>query len=255
MTDNFKYAIARRPGMNFAQGLTTANLGQSSFELMQKQHQAYVETLESLGLEIVVLDALPRYPDAHFVEDTALVTPHVGVITNPGAEARKGEADEIEPVLSMYRKTVRITSPGTVDGGDVLMVGNHFFIGVSERTNTLGANQLGHILEEDGNTWIAVPVGAGLHLKSSVNYVGSNTLLITEDFSDLPAFRNYDKIILDPEENYAGNTLLVNGILLMPSGFPKTRNKLETLGQDIIELDVSEARKMDGGLTCLSLRF
>ena len=255
MNYEFRYAIARKPGENFAQGITTADLGPASFELMQKQHQTYIETLELLGLEVVVLDALPGYPDAHFVEDTALVTPLVAVITNPGAEARKGEANEIEPVLSMYRKTVHIAAPGTVDGGDVLMVGGHFFIGISERTNAEGANQLGHILEENGYTWSAVPVGMGLHLKSSVNYVGDSTLLIAEDFSALPAFKNYDKIVLDPEENYAGNSLLVNGVLLLPRGFPKTRKKLEALRQDIIELDVSEARKMDGGLTCMSLRF
>ncbi len=251
----FTHAIARQPGENFAQGLTTSNLGTPSYELLLKQHRAYVETLRSLGLELVLLEAQPDYPDAHFVEDTAVVTPDVAVITNPGARARQGEEDSIEPVLARYRPTVRIQPPGTVDGGDVLMVGAHFFIGVSERTNQEGAEQLGRILQEHGATWTAVPVDAGLHLKSGVNYVGKNTLLLTEEFAAMDAFGGYERIILDQAEEYAGNTLLINACLIMPQGFPATRKKLETLGLAIIELDVSEVRKMDGGLTCLSLRF
>ncbi len=135
------------------------------------------------------------------------------------------------------------------------MAGTHFFIGISERTNQEGAAQLGHILEGFGNTWTAIPVEAGLHLKSSVSYVGENTLLVTKDFADLDEFQAYDKIILDANEEYAGNVLLINDCLIMPKGFPSTRKKLEALGIEVIELDVSEARKMDGGLTCMSLRF
>jgi dimethylargininase len=253
--DMFTRAITRKPGENFAQGITTSNLGAPSYELLVRQHEAYVETLRFLGLEVIVLDPLPDYPDAYFVEDTAVVTPGVAVVTNPGAEARKGEQDSIEPVLARYRRTVRIQAPGTVDGGDVLMVGSHFFIGISARTNKDGAGQLGRILEEYGNTWAAVPVEAGLHLKSSVNYVGQNTLLVTGEFADHAEFRGYDRIILDQAEEYAGNTLWVNDCLITPRGFPSTRKKLEAVGLEVIELDVSEARKMDGGLTCMSLRF
>jgi dimethylargininase len=251
----FTFAITRKPGENFAQGLTTSNLGAPNYELMLRQQQAYVETLRSLGLEVIVLEAQPDYPDAHFVEDTAVVTPDVAVITNPGATARQGEQDTIEPVLARYRSTARIQPLGTVDGGDVLMVGAHFFIGISERTNQQGAEQLGRILAEYGNTWTAVPVDAGLHLKSGVNYVGKNTLLLTEEFATMGVFEGYEHIVLDKAEEYAGNTLLINDCLITPQGFPNTRKKLEALGLAIIELDVSEVRKMDGGLTCLSLRF
>ena len=251
----FTHAITRRPGEDFAQGLTTSDLGPPSYGLMVKQHEAYVRTLKALGLETIVLDALPGYPDATFVEDTAVVTPDVAIITNPGAEARRGEEDAIEPILASYRKTVRIQAPGTVDGGDVLMVGTHFFIGISDRTNDEGAEQLGRILEEYGNTWTAVPVAAGLHLKSSVNHVGKRTLLVTEEFADLDELTGYGRIVLDKAEEYAGNMLLIHDCLITPKGFPDTRKKLEAMGLEIIELDVSEARKMDGGLTCMSLRF
>lgn len=255
MSNTFTHAIVRRPGENFAQGLTTSHLGRPSYELMLQQHDAYIKTLRRLGLEVIVLDAHPDYPDAYFVEDTAVVTPDVAIITNPGAASRQGEEDTIEPVLARYRDTLRIQSPGTLDGGDVLMVGTRFFIGISERTNQEGAAQLGHILEGFGNTWSAIPVEAGLHLKSSVSYVGQNTLLVTKDFADLEEFQGYDKIVLDTTEEYAGNILLVNDCLIMPEGCGGTRKKLKALSLEMIELDVSEARKMDGGLTCMSLRF
>jgi dimethylargininase len=255
MLNSFTHAIVRRPGENFAQGLTTSRLGTPSYELMIKQHDAYIETLRALGLDVIVLDALPDYPDAYFVEDTAVVTPDAAIITNPGAETRRGEEDTIEPVLARYRNTVRISAPGTLDGGDVLMVGTHFFVGISERTNKEGAEQLGNILEKFGNIWTAIPVEAGLHLKSSVNYVGNNTLLLTKEIADHHQFGGYDRVVLDPAEEYAGNTLLINDCLIVPKGFPGTRKRLEALSLKVIELDVSEVRKMDGGLTCLSLRF
>jgi dimethylargininase len=251
----FTHAIVRKPGDNFARGITTSNLGPPHYESMMKQHEDYIKTLRSLGLELIVLNPLPDYPDAYFVEDTAVVTPDVAIITNPGVEDRKGEEDTIERALATYRKTVRIYAPGTVDGGDVLMVGTHFFIGISERTNREGATQLGCIFEEYGYTWATVCVEAGLHLKSGVNYIGKNTLLITEQFAGREEFKGYDTIIVDKTEEYAANTLLINNSLITPNGFPNTIKKLESTGFDIIELDVSEVRKMDGGLTCMSLRF
>ena len=255
MPKMFTHAIVRKPGDDFAHGITTSNLGPPHYELMMKQHEDYINTLRSLGLQLIVLNPLPDYPDAYFVEDTAVVTPDVAVITNPGVEGRKGEEDTIEGVLATYRKTVRIHAPGTVDGGDVLMVGAHFFIGISERTNREGAKQLGCILEEYGYTWTTILVEADLHLKSSVNYIGQNTLLITERFAGRDEFKGYDTIIVDKTEEYAANTLLINNSLIIPRGFPNTMKKLESTGFHIIELDVSEVRKMDGGLTCMSLRF
>lgn len=248
-------AIVRKPGKNFADGLTTSSLGAPEYEKMLEQHASYVQTLESLGVQVDCLEPLTKFPDAHFVEDTAVVTPEVAVITNPGAESRNGEKTSIVPALGKYRNLAYIHGPGTVDGGDVFHVGSQFYIGISERTNAEGAEQLGRILESHDKQCIPIPVGAGLHLKSSVNYVGKNTLLITQALADHEAFGSYEKIVLDTEEEYAGNTLLVNDTLLMPEGFPKTYEALQGLGMEIIELNMSEVEKMDGGLTCLSLRF
>ena len=251
----FKYAIARKPGKDFAQGITTSNLGTPSYELILEQHSVYIETLRSLGLEVIMLDPLLDYPDAYFVEDIAVVTPDVAIITNPGIESRRGEVETIESTLAKYRETLRIQAPGTVDGGDVLMVGTDLYIGISDRTNREGAEQVASILEAYGKALTVVPVHSGPHLKSSVNYVGQNTLLITEGYADLDQFREYDKIVVDTSEEYAANTLLINKSLITPKGFPKTRKKLLASDLNIIELDVSEVRKMDGGLTCMSVRF
>jgi len=251
----FTHAITRFPGENFADGLTTANLGRPSYPLILKQHHAYRQALLSLGLDVIVLPAEPAHPDAYFVEDPAIITPKIAVITRPGAPSRQGEETTLEPFLEYYRPIVHIVPPGTVDGGDVLMIGEHFFIGLSERTNAEGASQLAAILSGAGHTSETVPVAAGLHLKSGVNYLGKNTLLVTKDLADYPAFASYEIIILDAGEESAANTLWVNDTLLMPKGFPKTHAKLAQLGMRIIELDVSEVQKMDGGLTCMSLRF
>ncbi len=249
------HAITRTPCTRFAAGITTAELGVPDYERMCTQHQAYIDTLTHLGLTVENLPPEEHFPDAHFVEDTAVVTPDVAVITNPGAAPRRGEEQTIAPILAKHRKIVTITAPGTVDGGDVLMVGKHFFIGLSQRTNAQGAAQLGAVLEAYGNTWTTVPVAAGLHFKSSVNLIGEDTLLVTEEFAGHTALKRYKLVVLDQDEEYAGNTLLINSTLIMPAGFPKTQAKLKQTGLDIVELDMSETRKMDGGLTCLSLRF
>ena len=255
MPATFTYAITRIPAETFDRGMTTANLGTPSYDRVMSQHRAYAETLKSIGLSIIALDPLTNYPDAHFVEDTAVVTPEVAIITNPGATSRQGEEKSVAGVLEQYRRIERIQAPGTLDGGDVLMIGNHFLIGISERTNQQGAEQLGRILSNHGKTHTTLTVGAGLHLKSSINYIGRNTVITTPDFEEHEALEGYDKITTDLNESYAANTLWINDHLLVPEGFPDTKAKLKALGLPIFELDVSEMRKMDGGLTCLSLRF
>jgi len=251
----FTHAITRLPGENCAQGLTTADLGVPNFDLLCRQHEAYVAALESLGLEVTILDAEPDYPDAYFIEDAAIVTPTVAVITRPGAEARRGEEQSVAPMLAQVRELAHIEAPGTLEGGDVLTVGRTVFVGISERTNPEGASQLGGILLAHGMTCCPIRVAAGLHLKSSLNHVGGDVLLVTPDFANRPELDGYRRIVIDEGEEYAANTLLVNDTLIVPAGFPSTRRKLATLGMPILELDMSEAQKMDGGLTCLSLRF
>jgi dimethylargininase len=251
----FTRALCRRPGPDFADGLTTADLGRPDYATMLAQHEAYVATLRGLGLEVEVLDPLPGHPDAYFVEDAALVFPELAVVTRPGADPRRAEAEALAPHLARHRPLVRLEAPATLDGGDVLTVGRQVFVGISERTNREGADQLARILAPHGYTVVPVPVSAGLHFKSSVNWVGGDTLLLTPGFADREALAGFRHLVVDPGEAYAANTLWINGTLLTPSGFPGTRALLASAGLPIVALDMSETRKMDGGLTCLSLRW
>lgn len=252
----FTNAIVRTPCPNFADGLTTSgHLGNPDFDLMLSQHEAYVEALRGLGLTVDVLAEQPAYPDAHFVEDTAVVCDEVAVITNPGAPARNGEQVTVEPALAAYKPVARIEAPGTLDGGDVLQVGKRFFVGLSERTNAEGAKQFARIVAEHGYETTTVPVGEGLHFKSGVNHIGGDRLLVTPDFANCKELAGFRLFVTPAGEDYAANTLLINRTLITPKGFPGVRAILDATGLSVIELDMSETRKMDGGLTCLSLRF
>jgi dimethylargininase len=246
-------AIVRRPGRNFAEGITTSNLGKPDFEKALQQHSAYCDALIGCGLELIVLESDERYPDGCFVEDTAIVTSEVAVITRPGAESRIGEEAEISEILSQFRKIETIKLPGTLDGGDVLRVENHFFTGISGRTNMDGARQLSEILSKYGYTASETEVGEGLHLKSGIAYLGKGNFISIEGFSKIAGSSGI--IISDLQESYSANCLRVNDFLLIPKGFPKSKKKIVELGYNIIELEMSEFRKMDGGLTCLSLLF
>jgi dimethylargininase len=222
---------------------------------MLAQHREYVSVLESLGIEIITLDADESYPDACFVEDTAVVTPSIAVVTRPGAPARRGEEATVEPSLAVHRPVARIEAPGTVDGGDILVMGERVLIGLSERTNEEGASQLRAILEAHGMQCTNLGAGEGLHLKSSINALGDYRLLITPEFAELPELSTFERVVIPGDETYAGNSLWISDHVLVPVGFPKTRDLIEKLGTKTIEVDVSEFRKMDGGLTCLSIRL
>jgi len=237
-------------------GLTNAILGKPDYLKAIEQHSRYVDILKECGLQVTVLDSDSKYPDSTFVEDVALCTSKCAVITNPGASSRNGEKQGIKPVLQeFYNAIEEITNPGTLDAGDVMMVDNHFYIGISERTNRYGAEQLIRILQKYDMTASKVPLKEMLHLKTGLSYLEQNTLLISGEFVRKPEFEKYSRIIVDENEQYAANSLWINGNVLVPSGFNETKNKIEKAGYKTIEIDVSEFRKLDGGLSCLSLRF
>jgi dimethylargininase len=251
----FADAILRSPGSNLADGLTTADSGAPDPSSALIQHTKYAEALKRIGLHVTILEPLAPFPDAHFVEDVAVVVGEVAVVTRPGAPARRGEAEFIEPVLAQHRRNARIVSPATLDGGDVLVAGRRVFVGLTERTNPEGARQLHEILSPFGYQVVVIRVSAGLHLKSSVNLVKPDVLLVTREFAHHHALADFRRIVVEEGDEYSANVLWVNDHVLIPAGYPRTRSLLEPLGMQILELDVSEMRKMDGGLTCLSLRL
>jgi dimethylargininase len=252
----FNKAIVRKPCKNFVNGLTSANLGKPDYQLALIQHQKYIDALRECRLDVIVLEADENYPDSAFVEDTAVLTSFCAVVTNPGAPPRKGEIIEMERVLVDHFSAVEhIKTHGTLEAGDVMKVGKHFFIGISERTNQDGAFQLINILEKYGFTGSTLSVGNDLHLKSGISYLENNNLLSINSLLDRPEFQEFNLIPVDSDESYAANSLWINDKVLVPYGFPKTKNKIKKAGYEIIEIDVSEFRKLDGGLSCLSLRF
>lgn len=255
----FRYAIARKLGATFSDGLTTANLGKPELATALKQHDAYCSALRQCGLEVTVLEADPRYPDSTFVEDTAVLTSKSAVITNPGADSRKGEVAEIKTTLTrFYKKIFTITPPGTVDGGDICEAGCRFFIGISDRTNEEGGRQLAELLAKEGYGTVFVDIRGMehlLHLKSGIAYLGDDTLVLVEALAGRPEFNTYNIIRVKPEENYAANCVQINDYVLIAEGFPQLKKAIEMRGFTLKPLNMSEFQKMDGGLSCLSLRF
>ncbi len=253
---NISNAIVRKPGSNFGEGITTAHLGKPDYQKTLKQHAEYVKILEKCKVSVTVLPSLPQFPDGVFVEDTAVVTEKCAVICRLGAQSRQGEEKSIAEILGTFYHNIEcIQSPGTLEGGDVLRAEDHFYIGLSSRTNKAGAEQLIGILKTYGYSGSAVSLKDMLHLKTGIAYLGKGIFLTAGECSHLPGFKNQDSILVEDKEAYAANAIAVNGSVLIPSGFPSTRKKIESAGLPVIELDVSEFQKMDGGLSCLSLRF
>jgi len=252
----FTKAIVRTPCRNMINGLTTANIGLPDYSLAVKQHQAYIQALKQCGLEVLTLEADEDFPDSTFVEDTALLTKHCAVITNPGAYSRKNEIIEIEKVIQKFYPYIeRIEEPGTVEAGDIMMVGNHFYIGISERTNEYGAQQMIDILNKYKMTGSKVRLKKVLHLKTGTSYLEKNNLVASGEFLSKPEFQKFDLLKIEDDENYAANCVWINGTVLFPKRFPKAKKMIENAGYKTIEVDVSEFQKLDGGLSCLSLRF
>ncbi len=252
----FTKAIVRRPCKRMTEGLSTADLGLPDHGHAIHQHNKYIDALRQCGLEVEVLPADENFPDSTFVEDTALLTPNAAIITNPGATSRKGELISMhDEIKKYYENLVFINPPGTLEAGDVMMAGDHYFIGLSERTNQAGAEQLIQMLENHDMGGSIVEISEMLHLKSGISYLENNNMLAVNAFRDHPSFETYNLIRVPDNESYAANSLWINNKVLVPDGFPVTHNNIREAGYDTITLDMSEFRKLDGGLSCLSLRF
>jgi dimethylargininase len=253
----FTEAIVRIPGRNFDQGLTTIQLGVPRFELVLAQHAEYCAALRGCGLTVTTLEVDLDHPDSTFVEDTAVVTPRSAMLTRPGARSREAEVAAMRPILRRFFPALtEIEAPGTLDGGDICEAGEHFFLGVSQRTNHEGVRQLAVHLAATGYTSEVLDVRgiqSILHLKSGVSYVGDNTLVVIEEMAGM--FSGYEQIVVAQEESCAANCVRVNDRVLVPAGYPRLVGELTERGFDPLELDMSEFQKMDGGLSCLSLRF
>jgi len=221
--------------------------------LARRQHQAYENALAALGCRIQRLPPAPDLPDAVFIEDTAVVFDELAVIAYPGTPARRPETASTAAALKIYRPLAYIQPPGTLEGGDVLVVGKTIYTGLSSRTNQAGCDQLQRLVSPHGYQVLPVPLSDCLHLKSAVTLVAPDCVLLNPAWVNPEAFQGLEKISVDAQEPFAANALLVNGQVIYPAAFPATRRKLARRGIALYDVDVSELAKAEGAVTCCSL--
>ena len=253
----FTHAITRKPSPAVVEGLRAVDVGSPSFEQMLKDHEHYIATLKEAGATVHELPALDDYPDAVFVEDAALCLQEVAILMRPGAPTRLDEAEQMRPVLEkIYGSVLSIEGPGTIEGGDILVTEREILVGRSQRTDAAGIAELDGLVEPLGYTLREVHTPPGvLHFKTDCSLLDDTTILATNRLASTGCFNGYDVIETASGEEACANSIRFNDIVLFPSGFPKTLAKLQQAGFSVVEIGNSEAAKLDGGMSCLSLRF
>jgi dimethylargininase len=247
-------AIVRAVPDSFQGCVTTFNNpGEIDVGLAKRQHQIYCDILSLLGLTLINLNADNDLPDCCFVEDNAIVVDNIAIITFPGAPSRIPETVEIERALASRKKLFHLVHPAHLDGGDVLRIEKKIFVGISTRTNEEGVRQVASILNPYGYEIVPIRIRNTLHLKSVCTYLGDGFMVISQGHFDDEPFQGFKKIIIPVGEDYAANTLTLNGKVLMPAGFEKTKSLIKDKGFEVIPLEMTEFKKADGALTCISI--
>jgi dimethylargininase len=221
--------------------------------LAAEQHRAYEGTLAALGSTVEHLPPAPELPDSVFVEDTAVVLPEIAIITRPGAESRRPETRSVARALHRYRTIREIQAPGTIDGGDVLVLGRNIYVGLSSRTNVEGIEQLGKLTANHGYRVHAVQVSGFLHLKSAVTQVAENMVLLNPEWISMKLFEGFDVIEVHPDEQHAANALMIGEAVVFPAHHPRTLRILQQRGLHVHTIEVGELAKAEAGVTCCSL--
>ncbi|MBU9699252.1 dimethylarginine dimethylaminohydrolase [Rhodobacteraceae bacterium HSP-20] len=260
MTDasfRFTHAVTRRPAASITRGLRAIDIGTPDLATMQGHHAAYIAALRATGATVVELPPLDAFPDSVFVEDTALCLPQGAIIMRPGAPTRLGEAAEMAPHLrALYTTVAFITGPGTIEGGDILVTGREILVGRSARTDAAGIEELRALVTPWGHTLREVHTPPGvLHFKTDCSLLDAETILSTKRLAASGCFDGYRVIHTADGEEAAANAIRFNDTVLMAGGFPATRDRLTAAGYAVTEIGNSECAKLDGGMSCLSLRF
>ena len=255
MSYSFKNAIIRQPNKSIQNGLSSQNL-HPHYEIIAEEHSNYIKAIEAAGLQIQLLESLEEYPDSIFVEDPALTYKSNVIILNPFDPSRNGEKNIIENEIKDLFDNILFVEDGFVEGGDILNINNHFIIGLSNRTNQLGAENLSTILQGlDATVEICKTPDDILHFKSECSVIDDDTILVSNKMAQLDYLRsNYQLIELPLGEEGAANSLRINDKLLLPDGFEKAEEILSKK-YTIIKVKVDEIAKVDAGLSCMSLRY
>lgn len=253
----FSYAITRAPGISIADGLRAVDAGAPDLDRFKAHHESYVKALKSTGAKVTVLEPLEEFPDAVFVEDTALCLAEGAIVMRPGAPSRLGEAAAMAPVLrEFYGEVLEIKGPGFIEGGDILTTEREILVGRSARTDAAGIEELRGLVARWGYRVREVETPEGvLHFKTDCSLLDEETILSTERLAKSGCFDGYRVLLTGDGEEAAANAIRFNDLVLMPAGFPKTAERLARAGYEIREVGNTEAAKLDGGMSCLSLRF
>lgn len=254
---SFTHAICRVPSASIIDGLRAVDTGAPDLDMFRQHHADYVAALRSTGAEVTVLEAMEDFPDSVFVEDAALCLQEGAVVMRPGAPTRLGEAAAMAPHLQeLYDDVVAIEGPGFIEGGDILTTEREILVGLSARTDLAGVQELQTLVARWGYAVRIVETPPGvLHFKTDCSLLDEETILSTERLDASGCFEGYKVIHCAEGEEACANTIRFNNLVLMPSGFPKTRAALDAAGYEVCEIGNTEAAKLDGGMSCLSLRF
>ena len=253
----FTDAIARVPGNSVANGLRELDQGAPDPDLFRSEHMAYVAALERAGLNVTVLDALEAFPDSVFIEDAALCLPGVSIVLRPGTPSRTGEASQVSSDLQrLGHEVIRNDSDGFIDGGDILVTESDILVGLSRRTDQAGFQWLKSVLQPRGYSVLAVHTpNEVLHFKSDCSLIDEETVLATHRLAGADCFSSYRVLTVPRGEEAAANSIRVNDTVLVPADFPATAELLSRNNLQVETVSVSQAALLDGGLSCMSLRF
>jgi dimethylargininase len=222
------------------------------YERAREEHEQYRALLRELGCEVISLAADDAHPDCVFIEDTAIVLDDVAVITRPGAESRRGEVDVVANELVRFRPLARIEAPATIDGGDVLVLDDRIYVGLSSRTNEAALVQLQRATQREV---IGVSMSGALHLKTAITRVSHDAFLVNREWVDVAPFAKWKLIEVDRDEPFGANAVLIGDVVIYPRALTKTRAKLEAHSLDVRTVNAGELAKVEGGVTCCSLLF
>lgn len=252
----FTHAITRKPSTSIIKGLRSVDTGTPSFEQMMKDHEHYTATLREAGAEVHELPALEDFPDSVFVEDAALCLVPGAILMRPGAPTRRGEVEHMKATLQSLYADVRQIENGFIEGGDILITGKEILVGSSERTDAAGVAELRKLVSDWGYTVreVATPEGV-LHFKTDCSLLSPDTLLSTRRLAASGCFEGYNVLFTAEGEEASANAIRFNDVVIMPAGFPNTASMLRDNGYEVTEINNTECAKVDGGMSCLSLRL
>jgi len=253
----FSRAITRLPSKSVVDGLRAEDIGSPNFEQMLLDHKDYSLALKEAGAKIIELPPLPGFPDSTFVEDTVLCLSNLAILMRPGAPSRAGEVSEIEPTIrELFDNVLSIEDPGFIEAGDILTTEKEVLVGQSARTNEEGIRQLKCLLFDWNYSVREVFTPKDiLHFKTDCSLLDAETILCTKRLESTGCFSDYNVINTCEGEEAAANAIRYNDFVIFPKGFPKTLEKLQKAGYLVREVNNTECQKLDGGMSCLSLRF